>query len=320
MSTLITINVINNSPVAQNFFFFQQPAVYTGGPVVYSNSLYMQNLLPNSSSGTTLTLLMLEDFFAGAQECYQPPTVGQPSGYSSSIQPIGLTPAPGGSPTNNATNMTVSPLGLSVPTSNPAVQAGAFRITTPTFDPTLHQYIAGSAVKSISGSIILSNFVSAQPNTNIDCQPILKFYVQTGSYTPGTVMNFTSSSVGAALCDATPGYTTFNVTYNANGTWTVAQSATMALKAVSTAPKSTRLLAASQPVALAVANADITNEAGTAVICTGNAANFNSPVTIQNLNHPELINVHSEYQVGPTGGPYVGRMCTAKAGNSATFI
>ncbi|MCP1850224.1 hypothetical protein ACVI1K_007721 [Bradyrhizobium sp. USDA 4508] len=31
MATTITINVQNDSPSLQNFFFFQQPAVYTGG-------------------------------------------------------------------------------------------------------------------------------------------------------------------------------------------------------------------------------------------------------------------------------------------------
>ena len=55
MATPITINVTNNSPNTQNFFFFQQPAVYVGGATVYSNSLYTQTLLPYSSSGSVLT-------------------------------------------------------------------------------------------------------------------------------------------------------------------------------------------------------------------------------------------------------------------------
>jgi hypothetical protein len=99
--------------------------------------------------------------------------------------------------------MSVNPLGLSVATSNSNVQPGAFRVITPTFDPNFKKYNAGSALKTVSGGVILSNFVTAQPNVNLDCQPVLKFYVQVGDYVAGTVMNFTSSSTMAALCDAT---------------------------------------------------------------------------------------------------------------------
>ena len=66
-------------------------------------------------------------------------------------------------------------------------------------------------------------------------------------------------------------------------------------------------------------NAEIKNEAGTAVICTGYAANFNTPVTVQNLSNPGVIHLNNEYQVGPIGGPYVGDICTQIVGNVATF-
>ncbi|WP_210262048.1 hypothetical protein [Bradyrhizobium aeschynomenes] len=54
-----------------------------------------------------------------------------------------------------------------------------------------------------------------------DCQPDTIFYVQTGNYPPGTVVNATDASINAAVCDATSGCTTFSVTYNADGSWTV---------------------------------------------------------------------------------------------------
>ena len=50
--------------------------------------------------------------------------------------------------------------------------------------------------------------------------PILKFFVQTGSYQTGTVINFTQASVNAAVCDFTGGHTAINVTLNPDGTWT----------------------------------------------------------------------------------------------------
>lgn len=227
MSTLYTINVVNNSLVNQDFFFFQQPAIYTGGSLVYSNSLYHQMLLPSTSSGATLTFQSLQQFYAGAQTQVPQLAIGQASGYTTAIQSMNLTPATASasSPVNNSTLMTVSPaLGLSPASPGPAsVQKGAFRITTPTFNSLTQQYNAGMAVKNmVTGDIVLSNFVNAEPNKNIDCQPVMIFYVAVGSYQPGSVINFSESSVTSAACDATTGFTSFDVTYNPDGTWSVA--------------------------------------------------------------------------------------------------
>jgi hypothetical protein len=222
MATMITINVSNNSPTPQSFFFFQQPAQYRGGAQVYTNSLFTAPLLPKQTTGAVLSFTMMLQYYAGVQQQITPPVVGQPSGQLAAIQVIGLTPAPGGQPTANTTTMSVAPsLGLSVPVSTTGPQAGSFRIVTPTYNSTLDAYNAGSALQTFQGEVIFSNFVTAQPNINLDCQPALVFYVQTGIYTPGTVINFTQSSTYAATCDATSGCESFNVDYNADGTWTV---------------------------------------------------------------------------------------------------
>jgi hypothetical protein len=319
MATTITINVTNNSPNIQNFFFFQQPAQYSGGAQVYTNSLYTAPLLPSATSGAVLSFTMILQYYAGVQQQVQPPTVGQASGQLAASQAINLTPAAGGAPTANTTNMIVSPsLGLSVPVSTTGPQAGSFRIITPTYNPTLANYNAGSAIQTLQGGITLSNFVTAQPTTNLDCQPVIVFYVQTGTYTPGTVMNFTSSSINAAICNATPGFTTFNVTYNADGTWTVQNFA------VAQMSDGRRMLVAgsggSAGLIAAAPNAQVMNEAGTGVISTGTTANPNVlPMTIANLSNPGGIRQFNEYQVGPTGGPYLGSMCTALAGGTGTF-
>ncbi|CAI1217443.1 Uncharacterised protein [Serratia quinivorans] len=313
MTTLIQINVTNNSPSLKNFFFFQQPSIYTGGVNVYSNSLLSTAILPSSQGGSTYTFLLNLQFYAGVQQQFTPPEVGQPSGYTSAIQAIGLTPAAGGTPVNNCSTMLVNPLGLTPPTAVQGVQPGAFRIVSPSYNPALYQYNGGSAVKLPNGGIVLSNFVTVDPGSNLDCQPVLKFFVQTGQYTAGTVMNFTSSSVNSALCDATSGFTTFNVTYNADGTWSVVPSVNQTVLK-SHAPDSLGYIGNSVEL-----NADIKNEAGTQVICRGSANNFNSPVVINNLTNPAAINLNGEYQVGPTGGPYSGKMCINKNPSDATF-
>ena len=218
MSTLLTINVTNNESAAQQFYFFQQPAIYSGGQQVWSNSLYSATLAPYDESGAILTFLIDMQFYAGIQQAYSYPQVGQTSGYSSASRAIDLAPKTPDPTVNDATIATVNPLGLSKPSNNPQVQPGAFRITTPIYSPPAI-YNVGSAV-SVNGGIVLSNFIVASPNNNTDCQPILKYYVQTGTYTPGTVMNFTASSAEAAICDFTGGITTINVSLNADGSWT----------------------------------------------------------------------------------------------------
>jgi len=223
MSTLYTINVTNNSNSSQDFFFFQAPAIYSGGPTVYSNSLYQSMLQTYANSGSVLTFQMDKQYYAGAQTQTTPPTVGQVAGGTTSIQAVNLTPA-SGSPTSNATNMSVNPLGLSPATTVVGAQPGAFRIVAPVYNPNADgNFNIGSAVQStVTGSpAIVSNFIVAQPNQFVDCQPVLTFYVQTGSYTPGQVINFSEASNSAATCDTTTGFTTFNVTYNVDGTWAV---------------------------------------------------------------------------------------------------
>lgn len=318
MATTITINVTNNSPSLQNFYFFQQPAQYSGGQQVYTNSLYTQALLPYKTSGAVLSFTMMLQYYAGVQQQVMPPAVGQPSGQLAAIQAINITPAAGGTQTNNTTSMIVQPsLGLSPPVSTIGPQAGSFRIVTPTYNPILTSYNAGSAVQSLTGAITLSNFITAQPNNNLDCQPIITFYVQTGTFTPGTVMNFTNSSINAAICDATPGYSTFNVSYNIDGTWTVLNMVKSML-ADGTEGLIERSSFSSGQIAPAP-NTNVMNEAGTGLRSTGNAVNFQKPITVNNLSTPGNITQFNEYQVGPTNGPYEGVMCTQIAGNSATF-
>jgi hypothetical protein len=225
MSTLITINLFNKSTQQHKFYFFQEPAKYQGGASVYSNSLFCAGLAPYDdpvNGGGQLTFRANIQFVAGVQESDNAiPRIGSSSGFGTAVRPIGLTLADG-NPTNNSTTMSIgdsSGLGLSLPKFTSGVQAGAFRITTPSYNAAAKNYFAGSAVQLADGSSVLSNFVLASPAANVDAQPILKYYIAVGDYVSGTVMNFTTSSVDSALCDATQGKLSFNYNYDASGRW-----------------------------------------------------------------------------------------------------
>ncbi|MQB40833.1 hypothetical protein [Rhizobium sp. ICMP 5592] len=219
MSTLLTINVKNYQKQTQNFYFFQEPAIYTGGGPVYSNSLYSLSLGNHDDTGAILTFEVNLQYYAGIQQAHTLPQVGSASGYASASRAVDLTPRSSGSSPNNSTDATVTPLGLSRAKYEEDVQAGAFRINTPIAGSPPY-YNVGSAV-AVNGGIVLSNFVQANPNSHTDCQPILKYYVQTGWYTPGNVMNFTQSSRSAAGCDFTGGYTVCDVELDSTGKWSV---------------------------------------------------------------------------------------------------
>lgn len=221
MAASISINVRNDSATVQNFFFFQQPAV-PGGQGVYSNSLFTQALLPYASSGAILTFSISTQIYAGVQQQLNTLIVGVRSGKLTASQPIEVTPLGGQPPAKNTTTMIVSPsLGLSAPVNTSGPLAGCFRIVTPAFDPVLNKYNGGLAMRASAGSIVLSSFMTLPPNISLDCRPTLIFYVQTGTCPAGTVIDFESASSTAALCDATPGYSTFEVVYRADGTWAV---------------------------------------------------------------------------------------------------
>ncbi len=317
MATLYTINLKNNSAADMDFFFFQKPAQYVGGPVVYSNSIYSSTVQPYKDSGAVLTFQFLQQYYAGAQSQKSPLVVGQASGFTTASQAIDLSNAA----TKNAdtTEMSVDPsLGLTPPVNTPGVQPGAFRIQTPKFNPTLHRYNAGLAVKNkTTGQVVLSNFVEALPQQNIDCQPVLTFYVQTGSYKPGNVINFSQSSRGSAACDTTPGFTNFDVTYNVDGSWSVVPSAGGVLRfpGLSQLIGDTSEDSPSEPIL----NTEIRNEANRAVISMGHADSYAPPFTVSDLTNPGAIQVHGEYPVAAVGAEASGHMCIAKGDDSATF-
>ncbi|MEN6078984.1 hypothetical protein, partial [Chromobacterium piscinae] len=109
MNARYTINILNNSRHAQDFFLFQEPARYTGADsAVYSNSLYHRTLPPISETGSILILELLSSSFAAAQARLDTaPRAGLPSGQAMSCQPVRASRS--GLPSPNAVTMSLDP-------------------------------------------------------------------------------------------------------------------------------------------------------------------------------------------------------------------
>jgi hypothetical protein len=226
MPTWISINVRNLASTSKSFFCFQRPSIYTGTGLsgdVYAICLYGREL-PASGTPGVWACSISSQIYAGTQmQNPSPPEPAQPSGAPPVTQAIELTPPAGGPPTSNATTLSLTPsLALSVPTSTSGPPVGAFRIVTQNFTPFINNYNIGLALETGVG-MLMSNFAKAQPSSVLDCQPSPIFYVQTGSYFPGTVIDLYPPPTNVAVCDATSGSTSFKVTYNEDGSWTVDQ-------------------------------------------------------------------------------------------------
>lgn len=221
MSNYYTINVTNNSDSAQSFYFFQAPVSSPFG-VGQSNSLFHGVLPPYASSGSVLTFCVSQQYFACAQTPLSANEGNLPFNGVTATQPIDLS-LPAGPAVNNATNLSVDPLGLSPAFAQEGVMPGAFRISTPAFDPQAGASInIGLAVQLPSdGSLVLSSLLEARPNQSVDLQPVEVFYVKAGVYPEGYPINVPAQSDDVAVCNATRGQTTFNVSYNQDQSWSV---------------------------------------------------------------------------------------------------
>jgi hypothetical protein len=78
MSTMYVINITNASSSFQNFFVFQKPAIYTGGPKVYANSLWCIGILPSTQGqgGSIATFSLNQQYYACVQQTSKPTSSG----------------------------------------------------------------------------------------------------------------------------------------------------------------------------------------------------------------------------------------------------
>lgn len=221
--TTYNILINNNSPNSQDFFIFQTPAKYVGGGKIFSNSIHQTRL----SAGAQATVTIEREFYAGVQSATAAPKVGSVSGSDVIEKPVNLAPGP-----DDQVTVELDPLSLTPPKAGNGVESGAFRIVTPSYKPSSTGLMNIGLATATGGRQVLSSFIQAEPNKNTDCQPIVTFYVATGIYTAGTVINFDSSSVNAAECDASTGSENFVADYPPNGEWNVTPVSESAFKAL----------------------------------------------------------------------------------------
>lgn len=229
-SSSYQIIVRNQSQTTQYFYVFQKQAAFPSltSPSILSSSLGCQSVGNYASSGAQINFGLDMQVYAGALSTG--PAV-PPSQFialisldatrsivstTTAARPITLTTS-SGSP-DNSTNLSLNPLGLSAPIHQSEVPVGGFAMNVPTYTPMpVPELYCGVAALNNDQAIILSSFVAPPPNVIMSCVPQQIFFVKTGYQPPGSDVSYDETN--AARCDFTTGYTTFNVTYNANGTF-----------------------------------------------------------------------------------------------------
>ncbi|MBU4433768.1 MAG: hypothetical protein KKC14_05045 [Alphaproteobacteria bacterium] len=233
MTSKYKIIIKNLSSTTGNFYAFQAQASFAGITTdIMSSSLAYGPLAPNASSGAQLNFSFDTQNYVGTTSNISPSNmedfnarislvnVSAATSQASAIQPIDLTTSTPSQVVENFSALTVSPLGLSAPTYQSGLQAGCFGVQIPPFSPsTSLDLYCGCASINQDGSIILSSFISPNPNSSIYCSPTPIYYVKFGDFPVGSIISYSTSN--SAICDFSTGNDTISVQYNANGTFTV---------------------------------------------------------------------------------------------------
>jgi hypothetical protein len=229
------IIVRNLSQAAQYFHVFQkqatfQPPVATGS--ISSCSLGCQNVGNYNSSGAQIVFSLDKQIYAGAISTAAPPPPLQANASSGTSlllvsttvtkQKISITTNTGSNPPANFTELTLNPLGLSVPAYQAGISVGAFAINVPPYTPKpFPELFCGLAALNANQTVIFSSFIAPAPNATMSCTPAQVFFVKTGYQPAGSIIAYDESN--SARCDFTPGYNTITATYNSDGTFSVEQ-------------------------------------------------------------------------------------------------
>jgi len=213
-----TITVDNNLPSAIEVYFFKAPAKYSKVDGMFVNSLATKVI---QGKGTSQCSFEYEASYAAAALNYK-----QQSG-DLKTNMISYQPLKFGYVSDMMIDKNGDPYLMK---QRPATEAeskkipnGAFAVKVPKnrqFEPLLPNYHVGLGAIS-DGKEIISSFNQASPGTLIDIQPVVQFWVAIGSMEKNSVVNFTTLSVDAALCDATNGKRDFKVTRTDTGAWQV---------------------------------------------------------------------------------------------------
>ncbi|GIJ82153.1 hypothetical protein Asppvi_000657 [Aspergillus pseudoviridinutans] len=191
-----TIQVYNNSDEPQNYLLFQTVPVLSGSAEVFAN-VYQSSGVIESGPYSQVTFQMTNEYYAvyGTNPTPLGDKVRVTTGSAAPVTlSSGQTPpeTPGTQCVMSTTSgkypnwASVTPTQQQEPNAFGIYCDGTFEYPTET-----NIFIGMGAPDPVSQDIIPVTTVPASPNTYFYFQPIVKYYIGTGEYEAGTVVNIT---------------------------------------------------------------------------------------------------------------------------------
>jgi hypothetical protein len=214
-----TIYVNNESGYAKSYVVFMQPPQVTatgGQPTVYANAWVTFNgILSGGQDNLTYT----DQTYAYWGTAQMPVAPGTTMGQGGTAL---VNTAQQTSVTFVGTASQGSGIGFLPPVAGGAM-TGSYRIIANSDFTQANGYMFGLArpgnIPTIASPV--ATFV-AEPNDTFNITPVIKFYVADGAYTPGEIIDFSTTSTSAAEVNFTGlPQTSAVVTQNSNGSFTV---------------------------------------------------------------------------------------------------
>ncbi|PTB34861.1 uncharacterized protein TrAFT101_002297 [Trichoderma asperellum] len=212
------VNVLNKSEETQNYLFFnQQPSESQSVGQIYTNVWIKSPGVPSPRGQANFDVKVANFAICG--------TTPKPVDYgvvvaTSDYAPVELTSntKPGTSPV-----MAIVDDGPQfVEPYKTTKKDNSFGITTMPFDPDKYTTVyCGYGKYNNQNQVVPVAVWRAQPNKIYELTPVVKYYVATGDYSPGTTVDITTLSAVSEIdfTKAKPGQTIATITHNSNGTF-----------------------------------------------------------------------------------------------------
>ena len=182
-ATTYNIHIINNSGLERNYLIFAKPPVVSGTlGEVYSNAWVT---LPDIPTLCNAYISYTDEIFAywGTVESKVAPGADVYIGQGVPVQ-LG--------PDGTDYFFTAQPTGFDFSKTANDAPAGQFSITSASNFGKTSQFVFGLAKINGSGLVAPVATFAGQPNTTFNIAPVTNFWVSTGSYTAGTVIDITA--------------------------------------------------------------------------------------------------------------------------------
>ncbi|GAB1316071.1 hypothetical protein MFIFM68171_06281 [Madurella fahalii] len=225
MANTYDITILNESGASQSYLLFAVAPQVSGAGSVFSNIFMTAPPIvsrPDGSSSTTFTIARqfygicgtsIENLAAGvkvATSDYEPVTLGSNAGTPVAGTTLNFT-------TTGGANFPEPLPTATAPTNAFTIQCdSSFRLPDP------NNSFVGLGGMNMAGKVVPMATFTATPSTTFNIFPVVKYYIATGTYTPGQIINLQAIGVTQLVDFTNTTYSSVTYIHNNSGQYTLA--------------------------------------------------------------------------------------------------